>query len=338
MTAGAAQIALKSSGLVPAGRVVLAGTGPLLYLLALQLRRAGANLVSVLDTTPGRNRRRAASHLPDFLASPYLVKGLKLLLEARRTLSFVDGVTGLSIEGAGRAERAIAERGGSRLAFDCDLVLLHQGVIPNITISNALGCDHVFDDRQYCWRPVVDDWFAASRAGLSVAGDGAGIGGAESAALRGEIAAIGAACRLGRIGADARDREAAAARRALKRAMRGRAFLDALYRPAPSHLAPEAADVVVCRCEEVTAGQVRETVRTLGVPGPNQLKAFLRCGMGPCQGRLCGPTVAAIMAAERGVAMEEIGYYRLRPPFKPITVAEIASLPPSEAAIAAVVR
>jgi hypothetical protein len=68
------------------------------------------------------------------------------------------------------------------------------------------------------------------------------------------------------------------------------------------------------------------------------MKAFLRCGMGPCQGRLCGPTVVELIAATRGVAPGEIGYYRLRPPVKPVTLAELAALPVTEDAVRAVVR
>jgi bacterioferritin-associated ferredoxin len=93
----------------------------------------------------------------------------------------------------------------------------------------------------------------------------------------------------------------------------------------------------VCRCEEVTAGQIRETV-ALGVVGPNQMKSFLRCGMGPCQGRLCGLTVTEMIADARGVPPQEVGYYRLRPPVKPVTLAELAALPKTEAATRAVVR
>ena len=68
------------------------------------------------------------------------------------------------------------------------------------------------------------------------------------------------------------------------------------------------------------------------------MKSFLRCGMGPCQGRLCGLPVTELIAASRGVAPEAVGYYRLRPPVKPITLQELASLPKSEAAIRAVLR
>ena len=103
----------------------------------------------------------------------------------------------------------------------------------------------------------------------------------------GRLAALDAAHLLGRIGEAERDRRAAPLRAALARERAIRPFLDALYRPADSVLCP-ADDVIVCRCEEVTAGQIRRAVR-LGAQGPNQVKAFIRCGMGPCQGRLCGP-------------------------------------------------
>ncbi|PSC03056.1 FAD/NAD(P)-binding oxidoreductase [Alsobacter soli] len=338
MTAGAAQIALKSAGIVPDGRVVLAGCGPLLYLLASQLQSAGANIVAVLDTTERGNALAAAGALPDFLLSPYLAKGLKLMLAARRKLRFVGGVTGLRAEGEGRVKQVVVERGSARETIACDMLLLHQGVIPNVNMTSAVGCEQVWDEQGHCWAPKLDAWFGASVPGISIAGDGAGIGGAESAALRGEVAALEAARRVGRIDEADRDRRAASVRATLARAMRGRRFLDVLYRPAKAFLAPKDAATVVCRCEEVTAGQLRETTRKLGVQGPNQMKTFLRCGMGPCQGRLCGPTVTEIIAEERGVAPAEVGYYRLRPPVKPVTLGELANLPKTEAAVKAVCR
>jgi len=97
-----------------------------------------------------------------------------------------------------------------------------------------------------------------------------------------------------------------------------------MYTPRAEILRP-ADEVIVCRCEEVTAGQIRAVVAH-GCQGPNQAKSFLRAGMGPCQGRLCGPVVSAVIAGERGVSVAEIGYYRIRPPLKPITVGELAAL------------
>ncbi len=96
----------------------------------------------------------------------------------------------------------------------------------------------------------------------------------------------------------------------------------------PGQVAAIPAETIICRCEDVTAGDIRAAL-ALGCPGPNQLKAFTRCGMGPCQGRLCGPTVTELIAAERGVPVADVGYYRLRPPVKPVTLGELAGTAPT---------
>ena len=74
---------------------------------------------------------------------------------------------------------------------------------------------------------------------------------------------------------------------------------------------------------EVTAGDVRRMAK-LGCVGPNQTKTFSRCGMGPCQGRFCGLTVAELLAQSQGCAVPDVGYYRIRPPIKPVTLGELA--------------
>jgi NADPH-dependent 2,4-dienoyl-CoA reductase/sulfur reductase-like enzyme len=261
---------------------------------------------------------------------------LKLMLRVRRAVRVIDGVTALRAEGEGGLARVVYARGGSETAMPADLLLLHQGVAPNLNLANAIGCAQDWDDAQLCFRPRVDDWFASTVEGVSIAGDGAGIAGAEAAEERGRIAALGAALRLGRIAATQAANEVAGPRFALDRAERGRAFLDALYKPAAQFRVP-SGETIVCRCEEVSANQIVDAVK-LGVTGPNQMKSFLRCGMGPCQGRLCGLTVTELIAQARGVTPDEVGYYRLRPPVKPITLAELAAMPKDEAAIKAVVR
>ena len=109
-----------------------------------------------------------------------------------------------------------------------------------------------------------------------------------------------------------------------------RPFLDALYAPRPQLYAPPD-ETLVCRCEEVTAGELRARA-VEGRPGPNQLKAFTRAGMGPCQGRQCGYSMAHIVAAAQGRSVEEVGFYRIRPPLKPVTLGELASLDEQEPA------
>jgi NADPH-dependent 2,4-dienoyl-CoA reductase/sulfur reductase-like enzyme len=335
MTAGAAQTMLKSSALVPDGRTVIAGQGPLLWLLAAQILRLGGRIDRILDTTERGNYFSALPHAFAFLTSPYFAKGLALMREVRAKVPVVSAVSELAAAGDGQLATVSYVAGGRRETMPADLLLLHQGVVPNVNLAMAAGVEHRWDERQLCWSPVLDLNGGSSIDGIAIAGDGAGIGGAEAAVFRGRLAARAAIDVLAPAAA-AKSVSMAALRAGLVRAERGRAFLDTLFRPAPRFRIP-SGDTVVCRCEEVTANDILDSV-AIGATGPNQLKAYRRTGMGPCQGRLCGLTVTELMAQARGKSPEEIGYYRLRAPVKPITLAELAAVPKTETDVKAVVR
>src|SRR6266436_6560519 len=323
MGAGAAQILLKSGDLVPEGRAVLAGQGPLLYQLAAQLTRAGAPPIALLETTPSENYLDAARHLASLWPGRrMLIKGLRLISAVTRA--------GIPIRRGVRGLRAVGGRGIERVAWEggelaADHLFLHEGVIPNVQVSLALQLRHEWDEDQVCWRPGLDPWGQTSLPNIAVAGDGGGIAGAEAAALSGRLAALDAAMWLGHIGEAERDGRARPIRAALDRERALRPFLDRLYRPSRAVMVPAEDAIIACRCEEVSVGQIRRAAR-LGATGPNQVKAFTRCGMGPCQGRICGPVVAAIIADVHGKPISEIGTFRPRAPFKPITVGALADL------------
>jgi thioredoxin reductase/bacterioferritin-associated ferredoxin len=334
MTAGAGQILLKSSGLVPDGRTVIAGGGPLLWLIAWQYLNAGARIDAILQTD-GADRAAVWRHAPAFATSPYLLKGLRMMLAVRRRVRVVSNVIDLCAEGGDRVETvAYRTARGAEQRLSVDNLFLHQGVVPNVNLAMAAGIEHRWDDAQLCFAPVLDADGGSAIAGIAIAGDGAGMAGAEAAQARGELAGLAAVRALRGHAPVLAETDAVRAR--LARFTRGRAFLDTYYQPAAQFRRP-ARDTLVCRCEEVTAGQIIDTV-ALGCTGPNQMKAFLRCGMGPCQGRECGLTVTELIAQARGVAPQEVGYYRLRPPVKPITLGELASLPKNEAALRSVAR
>ncbi len=334
MTAGAGQILLKTGGFVPAGRVVLAGCGPLLWLIAWQYLNAGFAPDLILDTTPRENRLALLQRAPAFALSRYVWKGLRLMLAVRRKVRVVSGVTLLSAHGSGRVQSVRWRAGGSEDEQSTDLLLLHQGVVPDTNLAMAAGVTHHWDDVQLCWKPVLDDDFRSSVEGVFVAGDGAGIAGAQAARERGRIAGIAAVTDIRPEMRQSLADKARAARAQLARHVRGRRFLDTLYKPARQFRVPND-DVIACRCEEVTAGAIRAAAQH-GCPGPNQLKIFLRAGMGPCQGRMCGLTVTELLAEAHDRSPAAIGHYRLRPPVKPITVGELATLPKDEEAITAV--
>ncbi|SAL18731.1 (2Fe-2S)-binding protein [Caballeronia sordidicola] len=326
LNAGAAQIALKSGPSVPDGRIVLVGAGPLLLLVGCQLLAAGANLVAIVETAPNENRTRAMRHFPAALRAPKpLFKGLRMLAKLRSAgIPWYKSVTAVSIEGEHRVREVHFKHRGQDVVLKADVALLHHGVVPNSQLTRLLGLEHKWSDTQLAWIPARDSWGKSALEGVWIAGDGGGIDGARAAEATGTLAALGVAHALGRIDANERDKQASPWTKRLKSERAVRPFLDALYRP-PAWIGSPPDETLVCRCEEVDAGRVRE-MATLGCAGPNQTKFFSRCGMGPCQGRMCGITVTQILAEARGVAPQDIGAYRVRAPIKPIPLHSLAAL------------
>ncbi len=334
VTAGAAQILLKAAGLVE-DDIVFVGCGPLLYLVAAQYCRAGHPPRLIIETTPRKNLAAALAYLPRALpAASYLSKGLGLIRELRAAGVRIERrVDAVEIEGEDMVRGVKWRRGHDWQRLDAGRVALHQGVVPNVNLAMALRCRHVWDERQRCWRPELDEWGRSSQPWLWIAGDEAGIGGAVSARLNGTLAALDIARDLGAIVQEERNRAGRPLRAALGRDRAIRPFLETLYRPADAFVVPADDDVILCRCEEVTRGEIAQVVSE-GAAGPNQAKGFLRCGMGPCQGRMCGHTITETMSLLSGRTQEEIGYFRQRMPIKPVTVGEIAAAAaPEEAQI-----
>ncbi len=325
MTAGAGQILLKQSGIV-AEAAVLAGSGPLLYLLARQMIRAGAPPLALVETQTSGDLARARRHLPGALRDwRLLAKGAGMLAEIRRAgVRRYRASSQLRVEGREAAEALSFHSAGKEERIACRNVLLHHGVVPNTQATRALRLEHRWDARQRCFRPDCDAFGATALEQIYLAGDGSGIGGAGVAETEGRLAALAIACSLDRIDGRERDRRAVPLKAARKRDLAARAFLDTAYPPYAGALQP-ADETLVCRCEEVTAGQIRGYA-ALGCKGPNQTKAFGRPGMGPCQGRYCGLGVTEILAAANGTTPAETSYYRLRQPLKPVTLGELASM------------
>lgn len=328
-TLGGAQVALKYQGCAIGREVVLAGTGPLLYLVAWQYAKAGARVAAVLDTSRRFNQMRA---LPGLASNPgLLAKGLWYAAWLRaHGIALHAGVRLVKAQGESRVRSLLWEaRAGDPLTLRetaCDAVGFAYGLRSETQLAGLLGCTFQFDARARAWLPVRDAVGRTSRADVFVAGDGAGIEGADAAGIRGEQAALAVLADAGFAPNLRTIKRCANQRQHLARARRA---LDHAF-PLPQEWAAQAEDsLVVCRCEEITVGKIRQAVREGGVREMNRIKALTRVGMGRCQGRMCGLAAAELVAFAAGADIREVGYLRSQPPVKPLTVGLVGSAPAS---------
>jgi NADPH-dependent 2,4-dienoyl-CoA reductase/sulfur reductase-like enzyme len=315
---GGAQVALKSQGCAIGSRIVMMGSGPLLYLVAAQYVKAGAQVAAVLDTSTFMQRVAA---LPRLLAIPAaLRKGIALtrvLSEARVPVH--RGVQPLEIKGSpqdGVSAVEVALPGGKRLELTCDAVALGYHLRPETQLADLAGCRFLFDENAQQWLPQIDADGRSSIKGVYLAGDGARVRGADAAERSGRLAALAALQDHG-IAVNGMER----LRAELARFTRFAAGLREAF-PWPAKFAASLPDeTIVCRCEAITAGELRRVVHATGAKEANRAKAFSRVGMGRCQGRYCGHAGAEIIAAAACVPLSSVGRLRGQAPVKPLPVA-----------------
>lgn len=318
---GAMQIALKAQGAALGRRIVLAGSGPLLTLLAVQLLKAGGQVAAVLDTASMRRQLRGFSGLS---ARPlFALRGLMM----RRRLAGIyhAGVRLDRIEADERGPVAVLWRdeAGRRQRTACDAVGLGWHLRAETRLADLAGCDFAYDETWRQWLPQADAMGRAGR-GIYLAGDGLRILGADGAEIAGRLAA--AAC-LQDLGLQAPD--VAADRRRLARFGRFARGVAAAF-PWPAETAAGLPDeTVVCRCEGVTAGELRRTV-DFGGGEVNRAKSLGRAGMGRCQGRYCELAAAEIVAGSAGYACAAAaGRLRGQAPVRPAPIAALIQEAPA---------
>jgi D-hydroxyproline dehydrogenase subunit alpha len=336
MTTGAAQTLGRAYRVAPGSKVLIAGNGPLNLQVACELALGGVEVVAVAEAAPAPGPARAGALIQALRRAPDLMaQGLRYMASLRRY-----GIPVLyrhiltRAEGTERVEQATltrldkAGRSIGEYTYQVDAVCAGYGFVPSTEITRLLGCRHRFDDGGSGALLVERDGDAAtSQPGVFAVGDCGGIGGARVALSQGTLAGWAAARNLGKNpSAEGRSR-IAGARKALARDL---AFQDALWRlfRAPSRIDGPLADaVLVCRCEEVTAGTLRRCIAG-GVDEIGSLKRLTRAGMGRCQGRYCGPQIARLCAKATDRAPDEFALFAPRFPVKPIPVIAVASEKP----------
>ncbi|GGK50918.1 FAD-dependent oxidoreductase [Salinarimonas ramus] len=334
MTTGAAQTLLRSYEVVAGARILVAGNGPLNLQVAIELARAGARVVGVVEAAPAPGLARLPALARMALADASLVRdGLSTVAAARRLgVPILNGRVLVSIEReadglvATSAPLDAVESGARTRHEPVDVVAVNHGFLPSNEIARTLGAAHGWDAARRMLVTTRDATCRTSVPALFAVGDCCGLGGAPAAREEGTIAGLAAAGALGYATPQA------ASDGAHRRLARHRAFQKALwdlYRADLPAGGLPARETHLCRCEEVSAGAVDDAIaagsRTIG-----DVKRRTRAGMGRCQGRYCAPLVAERLARATGEPPGEMSFFAPRVPFKPVSIAELAGEPEPE--------
>lgn len=315
----AATILLKANGVLPGQRVVVAGAGPLLYAVAAKVAKAGATVAAVVDLAATSEWMAALPALmarPDLLArgaawrASLTLKGVPILPAHRIVAAEGDEVL--------RRVRVAPLGGGEERVIDCDALTIGHGLVPATEATRAFRAAHRYEAAAGGWVPVLDEDRRTSIARLYVCGDGSGVRGAAAAPASGRLAALAALRDLGLIDSTTHATARSTPAADFARAARAGGAMARMMALRPALVAAIPPDTIICRCEGVTRAQIEAAV-TDGATAMNQVKQFTRCGMGPCQGRMCGEAAAELVAARVG-GREKAGFATGRVPLRPVAM------------------
>jgi len=265
MGAGGLQAMVKSGLPVRGKRVVVAGTGPLLLAVAAYLRKQGAEIPVICEQVSWSRLARFSVAL---LGHPGKIgQGLRLKKDLAGIL-FVPNSWPMAAHGGQVLESVTISRSGKTEVVACDYLACGFHLLPNVELQSLLGCQIGGGYVQ------VDDFQQTSVKGVFCAGEPTGIGGVELALVEGQIAGLAA------VGATKAAQKLFGERRRARRFAR---LLDRAFRLRPELRSLPSAETIVCRCEDVPYSRLQEHRSWRAA------KLQTRCGMGPCQGRICGP-------------------------------------------------
>lgn len=327
----AATVLLKAQRMLPGREVIVAGTGPLLFLVATSILAAGGRVVAVVDARP---RAAWLAQVGALASRPDLVaRGLRWRRTLRRhgvPLYASHLVTSVTGEPPWLAVRVVALDGDGKprddrapLVLRADAVCVGFGLMPATDVTRLAGATHAHATARGGWHVAVDDDQRCDRPDLFAAGDGAGVAGAAAAPLQGRIAALAAARALGRIDESTYRDVARRIKQERDAAARFGAAMTRIATVADGTLAAIAPATRVCLCEGLTRATI-DTAIDDGCTTSSELRTATRCGMGPCGGRLCEDTAARLIALRATRSREEVGQATGRPPLRPVELDVLA--------------
>jgi thioredoxin reductase len=328
LSLGGLQKMITSHGIAPGGRVLLAGSGPLLVGTAAVVASAGADMVGVYEAVPFAKFMSLGLGVmawPRLLPESFSYMGELVAKRAKirfgwalRSLAGDDRVREATLVSLDAAGAPIA---GSEKNVPVDVVGIGFGLQPHVRLARLMGCRTEYDFSRRYFAPVSDNWCQSSQPGVYVAGDGAGVGGADWSEAQGRIAGLHAAWSLNRRDCGQLSDFSSHWVRTRKRLQLYVKALHKVFTPKDGHFSAMTPETVVCRCEGVKAGELTARMR-MGEQDLTALKPT-RLAMGPCQGRGC-EGIATELLRLHGVPPENLKTLHLRPPIMPMPLSAFA--------------
>ncbi|GAB6145309.1 FAD-dependent oxidoreductase [Desulfocicer niacini] len=330
---GGAQILMKSHGVLPARETLIAGTSPLQMVLATELLANGGQVSGLLDENTLKKKLAFLPHIKNHW--PKLLEGgFHMGKMALTRTPMEQGVRIVEACGGERLESVVVAKTnfkgdvirGTETTWPTRSLAMGYGFVPNIELPVQAGCNASYDKDKGGWVIQVDDHLETSVPSVYAAGEITGIAGAKKSHVEGKLVALSILDKLGKMdqarvthGKDGLQREYRRLITQRRRQMDYGSFLNDLCRVPSSAYAAIPDETIICRCEEITMGQIKKSLGQ-GFNTTGGLKKATRCGMGRCQGRICGPVILDIITALTRKKPESIGASHTRAPVKNVGV------------------
>lgn len=324
ISTGMSQVLMKSYGILPSKKIIVAGSGLFLFSVTYELLKNGAKVISLLESTPFLNKVKL---LPSLLHAPskavegmvYLSKILLSAVPVKYNSRVIEARGGNTLE-----EVIIAKtdmngnvKKGSEKIIRTDSLAIGFGFSPNVGLPSLAGCKLDFIRSLGGWIVSVNDDMETSVKDIYSAGEITGIGGAIKSINEGRIAALSILKKFGKS-------EEADYKRKIKKLKKERKnnlvfskYFNTLYGIREDDIRAISNDTVICRCEDVKMGEIKEALKS-GFITPGALKLSVRAGMGNCQGRTCGPIIYDLLSISSDA--NSMKPFSTRPPVKPVNI------------------
>ncbi len=326
MSLGSAQILMKSYGVLPARNTLIAGTSPLMMVLASEILGNKGEVTALMDENSMIKKLEflplIQHHWPKLMEGAFYTARMVLnrvpmlqryrVIEARGKNGFESAIMAkITSEG-----EVIS---GTKTEFTAKALTIGYGFVPNIELPVQAGCDLEYHKNKGGWVVKVDETLESSSRSVYAVGEITGIAGGKKSFIQGKLAAMSILKKMGRINARNRKKEVQTLISLNHQQAEYASFLNHLCQVPVSAYAAIPDETMICRCEEITMGTIKKNIRE-GFDTIGSLKKATRCGMGRCQGRICGPVIFDIITVLTQKSPESIGCSLSRAPVKNVNI------------------